>query len=112
MAIMSSVWNYQDSCLIHSLIFVQNTLRAHIESLSLFSGSVSSTTSLTNTGTNLTPNNNNLGTATLNVVPSTATSSSGQFGVDSGLTTANTNVGCDGAVVTPPRCGLNWQVST
>ena len=80
---------------------------SRIEFLSLFSG----TTSLTNTGTNLTPNNNNLGTATLNVVPSVA-SSSGQFGVDSGLTTANTNVGCDGAVVTPPRCGLNWQVST
>ena len=39
------------------------------------------------------PSNNNLGTATLNVVPSTATSSSqsAQFGVDSGLTTANTN---------------------
>ena len=59
---------------------------SRIEFLSLFSG----TTSLTNTGTNLTPNNNNLGTATLNVVPSVS-SSSGQFGVDSGLTTANTN---------------------
>ena len=78
-----------------AIIYLQlklRTMRRHIESLSCNSptGSVPSTTSLTNTGTNLTPNNNNLGTATLNVVPSVSSSSS-QFGVDSGLTTANTN---------------------